>query len=60
MITEVLLVLPLYLTLFFIWYRFRSLIKAMTDVKDIFNDDFLGDTADTPKQGIEQHKNENV
>ena len=56
MITEVLLVLPLYLTLFFIWYQFRSLIKAMTDVKDIFNDDFLGDTVDTPKQGIEQHK----
>ena len=29
----------------------------MTDVGDILNDDdFLGDTADIPKEGIEQHK----
>ena len=29
----------------------------MADVGDILNDDdFLGDTADTPKEGIEQHK----
>ena len=57
MITEVILVLPLYLILFFIWWRFRPLIKAMTDVGDILNDDdFLGDTADIPKEGIEQHK----
>ena len=38
-ITEVLLVLPLYLTLLFIWWRFRPLIKAMADVGDILNDD---------------------
>ena len=57
MITEVLFVLPLYLILFLIWWRFRPLIKAMADVGDILNDvDFLGDTADTPKKGIEQHK----
>ena len=57
MITEVLLVLPLYLILFFIWWQFRPLIKAMVDVGDILNnDDFLGGTADTPKEGIEQHK----
>ena len=31
----------------------------MADVGDILNDDdFLGDTADTPKEGIEQQKNE--
>ena len=36
MITEVLLVLPLYLILFFIWWRFQPLTKAMTDVGDIF------------------------
>ena len=38
-ITEVLLVLPLYLILLFIWWRFRPLIKAMADVGDILNDD---------------------
>ena len=58
MITEVLLVLPLYLILFFIWWRFQPLIKAMTDNGDILNDDdFFGDIVDTPKEGIEQHKN---
>ena len=57
MITEVLLVLPLYLMLFFIWWQFWPLIKAIVDVGDILNnDDFLGGTADTPKKGIEQHK----
>ena len=56
MITKVLLVLPLYLILFFIWWRFGHLIKAMTDVEDIFDNDFFGDIADTPKEGIEQYK----
>ena len=56
MITEVLLVLPLYLISFFIWWRFQPLIKAMTDVGDIFHDDFFGDIVDTPKEGIEQHR----
>ena len=57
MITEVLLILTLYLILFFIWRRFRHLIKAMADVENILNDDdFFGDTADTLKEGIEQHR----
>ena len=57
MITEVLLILPLYLTLFLIWWRFTHLIKAMADVENILNNDnFFGDTADTPKEGIEQHR----
>ena len=57
MITEVLIVLPLYLILFFIWWRFQPLIKAMSGVGDILNDDeFFGDIIDTPKEGIEQHK----
>ena len=57
MVTGVLLVLPLYLILFFIWWRFRPLIKAMGNVKNILNDnDFFGDFVDTPKEGIEQHK----
>ena len=52
-----LLILPLYLMLFFIWWRFRHLIKIMADVGDILNDDdFFGDVVDTPKEGIEQHK----
>ena len=55
MITEVLLVLALYLILFFIWWRFQPLVKAMTDVGDIFDDDFFGNIVDTPKEGIEQH-----
>ena len=57
MITEVLLILPLHLILFFIWWRFRHLIKIMADVGDILNDnEFFGDNVDTPKEGIEQHK----
>ena len=57
MTTEVLLVLTLYLILFFIWGRFRHLIKIMADVGDILNDnEFFGDVADTPKEGIDQHK----
>ena len=57
MITEVLLVLPLYLILFFIWYRSRHLLKIMADIGHILNDDdFFGDIVDTPKEGIEKHK----
>ena len=55
MITDVLLILPLYLILLFIWWQFRHLIKIMVDVGDILNDDF-GDVVDNPKEGIEQHK----
>ena len=51
-----LLVLPLYLLLFFIWWRFQPLIKTIADAEDIFNDDFFGDIVDAPKEGIEQHK----
>ena len=54
MITEVLLILPLCLTLFIIWWRFRHLIKAMTNVENILNDDeFFPDTVDTPKEDKE-------
>ena len=56
MITEVLLVLPLYLIFFFIWWRFQPLIKAMTDVGDIFDDECFRDIVDTQKEGIEQHE----
>ena len=54
MITEVLLILPLHLILFFIWWRFRHLIKIMADVGDILNDnEFFGDIVDMSKEGIE-------
>ena len=54
MITEVLLVMPLYLMLFFIWWQFRHLIQIMASVGDILNnDDFFGDVVDKPKEGIE-------
>ena len=57
MITKVLLILPLYLILLFIWWRFRDLIKIMDDVGDILNDnEFFGNIVDTPKKGIEQHR----
>ena len=52
-----LLVLLLYLILFFIWWRFQPLIKAMSGVGDILNDDeSFGDIVHTPTEGIEQHK----
>ena len=55
--TKVLLVLPFYLILFFICWRFRYLIKAMGDVENILNDDeFFGNIVDIPKEGLEQHK----
>ena len=57
MITEVLLTLLLYLALFLIWWQFRHLIKAMTDVENILNDDdFFGDTVNTPNESIDQHR----
>ena len=57
MITEVLLILPLNLILFLIWYRFRYIIKIMPDIGDLLNDnEFFGDVVDTPKEDLEQHK----
>ena len=49
MFTEVLLILPLYLILFFIWYQFQHLIKIMGDAENISNDNELfGDVVETP------------
>ena len=57
MMTEVLLILPLYLILFLIWWLFWHVIKAIADVENILNDgDFFRDTFDTPKEDIEQHR----
>ena len=37
--------------------RYRHVLKIIADVRDTLNvDDFFGDTVDTPKEGIEQHK----
>ena len=53
MIAEVLLILPLYLIWFLIWWRFRHLIKTMADVENISNDDeFFGDAVNAPKEDI--------
>ena len=61
MITDVLLILPLYLILFLIWWQFRRVIKAMADVENILHDnDFFGDTVDTPKEGIGSIENKNT
>ena len=61
MITEVLLILLLYLILFLIWYRFRHVIKSMTDVENILNnDDFFGDIVGTPKKALSSIENENA
>ena len=51
MLIEVALILPLYPTLFFIWWQFRHIIKIMSDVENILNA-----VVDTPKEGIEQHE----
>ena len=57
MITEVLLILSLYLILVFIWWRFRYLIRIMAGIGNIFNNnEFFGDVVDTPKEGTEQNK----
>ena len=54
---EVLLILPLYLIRFFIWWRFPYLIKIMADVENILNDDeFFGSFVYTPKEGTQQHR----
>ena len=56
MITAVLLILSLYVTLFATWWQLWHVIKMMTDVKNILNDDeFFGDAADTPKDSVQQH-----
>ena len=61
MITEVLLVLPLYLILFFIWWRFQPLIKAMNGVGGILNDgEFLEILLIHQKKALSTIKNDNV
>ena len=57
MIAEVLLIIRLYLILFFIWWQFQHVIKAVAHIEKVFNDgEFFGDIADTPKEGIDQHR----
>ena len=54
-ITEVLLILPLYLIWFFISQRFRYLIKIKADVENTLNDDdFFGDIDDTSKKHLKK------
>ena len=61
MITEVLLVLSLYLILFFIWWQFRHLIKIMADVGELLNDDeIFGDAVHAPKEVLSSTENKSV
>ena len=58
MITDVLLILPLYLILFFIWWRFRPLIKIMGSVGDILNNnEFFGDLLTHQGKALSNIKN---
>ena len=60
-ITEVLLILPIYVILFVIWWRFRHLTKMMADAETTQNDEeFFGCTVDTPKEGVYSIGNKNV
>ena len=45
----------LHVTLFAIWLRFRHVIKMMADEEIILNNEFFGDTVNTPKEGIEHY-----
>ena len=41
----------------YIWWRFRHVIKVIADVETILNEnEFLGDTVDTLKGGVKQHR----
>ena len=56
-----LLVLPLYLTLFLIWWRFQYVIKAMTDAENILNMmTFLEILLTHQKKALSSIKNENA
>ena len=46
MTTKVLLILPLYVTLFVIWLRFRHVIKMMPE-NILTDEEFFDDTVDT-------------
>ena len=45
MILEVLLIFPLYVGIFALYFRFRFLIKTMTELNEIFSDMFSEDSA---------------
>ena len=61
MTTEVLLILPLYLILFVIWWRFRHLINIMADVENILNeDDFFEMLLIHKKKALSSIENENA
>ena len=58
-ITEVLLlalILPLYVTLFVIWWQFLHIMKMMADIENMLKEDeFFTDTVDATKEGVKQH-----
>ena len=51
MIIEAFFLLPLYAGIFIIFYRFRHIIKVMTEVDEIFSD-LISDTPEIDKYGL--------
>ena len=51
MFLEVLLALPLYILIFYVFIRYKYIIKAMTSL-----DNLLTTLDDTPKEGVEQQR----
>ena len=61
MFAEVLLILPLYLMLFFIWYQFQHLIKIMGDAENILNgNELLVMLLKHLRKALRSIKNQNV
>ena len=58
MITEVVLILPLYAIIFAIFFRCRPIIKAMTDVSEMFADLMVNEEA-VDKRGFFLEKIQN-
>lgn len=51
------IVLPRYVALFLIWWKFRHVIKMIADIENILNnDDISVVTINIQKKGVEQHR----
>ena len=53
MFLEVLLALPLYIFIFYVFIRYKYIIKAMTSLDYLLSN---LDVVDTPKEGVEQQR----
>lgn len=51
------IVLPRYVALFLVWWKFRHVIKMIADIENILNnDDISVVTINIQKKGVEQHR----